>query len=136
MSAACKVEFLTKGCECLTDPMDPTNPICAYVSTDNGLVYPCDVGCCQPNCGTKKGHLPRMDVEFRPTFGGTIPPGFNVNSTDTVDGKPVIEIFKSTGTQIVYAGATGQNTNVLNITNVAPISNNTTNNNNTNTVIG
>ena len=63
-------------------------------------------------------------------------PGFNVNSTDTVDGKPVIEIFKSTGTQIVYAGATGQNTNVLNITNVAPISNNTTNNNNTNTVIG
>ena len=79
MSAACKVEFLTKGCECLTDPMDPTNPICAYVSTDNGLVYPCDVGCCQPNCGTKKGHLPRMDVEFRPTFGGTIPPGFNVN---------------------------------------------------------
>lgn len=79
MSAGCKVEFLTKGCQCLTDPMDPTNPICAYVSIDNGLVYPCDVGCCQPNCGTKLGHLPRMDVEFRPTFGGTLPPGFNVN---------------------------------------------------------
>ena len=79
MSAGCKVDFLTKGCQCLTDPMDPTNPICAYVSTDNGLVYPCDIGCCQPNCGTKPGHLPRMDVEFRPTFGGTLPPGFNVN---------------------------------------------------------
>ena len=79
MNAACKLEFMTKGCGCLTDPMDPTNPICAYVSTDNGLVYPCDIGCCQPNCGTKPGHLPRMDVEFRPTFGGTLPPGFNVN---------------------------------------------------------
>lgn len=79
MSAGCKVEFLTKGCQCLTDPMDPTNPICAYVSTDNGLVYPCDMGCCQPRCGTKPGHLPRMDVEFRPTFGATLPPGFNVN---------------------------------------------------------
>lgn len=85
MSAGCKLDFLTKGCQCLTDPMDPNNPICAYVSTDNGLVYPCDVGCCQPNCGTKPGHLPRMDVEFRQTFGGTLPPGFNVNLATNAD---------------------------------------------------
>ena len=89
MNAACSSNFLTKGCGCLSDPMDPNNPICAYVSTDNGLVYPCDVGCCQPNCGTKPGHLPRMDVEFRPTFGGTLPPGVNVNlpTNGTTDKK-------------------------------------------------
>jgi hypothetical protein len=74
---SCGVQYVTKGCQCLTDPMDPFNPICAYVGRDNGIVYPCDPGCCQPSCGTKMGHEPRMDVEFRQTFGGTLPPGFN-----------------------------------------------------------
>ena len=77
--AACNARFSTKGCECLTDPMDPYNPICGYVARDNGLVYPCDPGCCQPNCGTKKGKQPRFDIEFRPTFGGALPKGFNVD---------------------------------------------------------
>ena len=85
MSADCSDKFITKGCECLSDPMDPSNPICGYVSRDNGLVYPCDQGCCQPKCGTKPGHQPRMDVEFRQTFGGTLPPGFNVNLPTTGD---------------------------------------------------
>jgi len=75
----CGTEFLTKGCQCLTDPLDPTNFICANVNRQNGLVYPCDMGCCVPMCGTKPGHEPRKDFEFRPTFGGTLPPGFNVN---------------------------------------------------------
>lgn len=102
MSAVCNTKFLTKSCECLTDPMDPTNPICAYVSTDNGLVYPCDVGCCQPNCGTKPGHLPRMDVEFRQTFGGTLPPGFNVHlatngNTDRKNEAPFSPIQDDSG---------------------------------------
>ena len=80
MSASgCSLKYMVRGCQCLTDPMDPSNPICAYVSRDNGLVYPCDPGCCNPTCGTKVGHMPRMDVEFRQTFGGTLPPGFNVN---------------------------------------------------------
>lgn len=70
---------MTKGCQCLSDPLDPTNFICANVNRQNGLVYPCDMGCCVPMCGTKPGHEPRRDVEFRPTFGGTLPPGFNVN---------------------------------------------------------
>ena len=82
----CGVQYIIKGCQCLTDPMDPQNPICAYVSRDNGLVYPCDPGCCQPNCGTKLGHLPRMDVEFRQTFGGTLPPGFNQNLATSDEG--------------------------------------------------
>lgn len=85
---SCSSQFVVKGCECLTDPMDPTNPICAYVSRDNGLVYPCDIGCCQPNCGTKLGHQPRMDVEFRQTFGGTLPPGFNKNLETSGEGTP------------------------------------------------
>jgi len=82
----CSVQYVIKGCQCLADPMDPTNPICAYVSRDNGLVYPCDPGCCQPNCGTKLGHLPRMDIEFRQTFGGTLPPGFNKNLATSDEG--------------------------------------------------
>lgn len=102
MNAGCGINFLTKGCGCLTDPMDPTNPICAYVSSDNGLVYPCDYGCCQPTCGTKPGHMPRMDVEFRPTFGGTVPPGFNVNlkTNDNTDKKyetPFRQVQDDTG---------------------------------------
>ena len=76
---SCGVQYITKGCQCVADPMDPFNPICAYVGRDNGIVYPCDPGCCQPMCNTKKGHEPRMDIEFRQTFGGTLPPGFNQN---------------------------------------------------------
>ena len=86
MSAVCGAQYIIKGCQCLTDPMDPRNPICAYVSRDNGLVYPCDPGCCQPNCGTKLGHLPRMDIEFRKTFGGTLPPEFNKNLETSDEG--------------------------------------------------
>lgn len=86
MSALCGAQYIIKGCQCLTDPMDPRNPICAYVSRDNGLVYPCDPGCCQPNCGTKLGHLPRMDIEFRQTFGGTLPAGFNQNLETSDEG--------------------------------------------------
>ena len=82
----CGAQYIIKGCQCLTDPMDPRNPICAYVSRDNGLVYPCDPGCCQPNCGTKLGHLPRMDIEFRKTFGGTLPPEFNKNLETSDEG--------------------------------------------------
>ena len=85
---SCGVQYITKGCQCLTDPMDPFNPICAYVGRDNGIVYPCDPGCCQPNCGTVKGHEPRMDIEFRQTFGGTLPPGFNENLITNGDPSP------------------------------------------------
>ena len=75
----CGSDFMTKYCQCLSDPLDPTNKICAFVDREKGLVYPCDIGCCVPICGTKPGQEPRRDVEFRPTFGGTLPPGFNVN---------------------------------------------------------
>jgi hypothetical protein len=49
------------------------------VNRQNGIVYPCDIGCCTPICGTKPGQEPRKDIEFRQTFGGTLPPGFNEN---------------------------------------------------------
>jgi hypothetical protein len=75
----CGSEFMTKGCQCLTDPLDPTNFICANINRQNGLVVPCDIGCCVPICGTKPGQIPKKDVEFRPTSGGALPPGFNIN---------------------------------------------------------
>jgi hypothetical protein len=71
----CKQEFLNKGCMCLADPMDPWKTICAYINRENGLVYPCDTGCCVPRC-QGQGSGPRFDVEIRPSGGVTLPPGF------------------------------------------------------------
>jgi hypothetical protein len=71
--------------------MDPTNYICAYVNRQNGIVYPCDMGCCTPMCGTKPGHEPRKDIEFRQTFGGTLPAGFNVNLATSAEPTQVFD---------------------------------------------
>lgn len=72
---SCRQEFLNKGCMCLADPMDPLKTICAYINRENGLVYPCDTGCCAPRC-MDQGMGPRFDVEIRPSGGVTLPPGF------------------------------------------------------------
>lgn len=80
MNAAsnCSVEFLTKYCQCLPDVMDPTANICGYVNRQNGLVYPCEPGCCAPSCGTRFGIIPQIGLEFRPSTI-SLPPGFNEN---------------------------------------------------------
>jgi len=77
-SSNCSVEFLTRYCQCLPDVTDPGQVICGYVNRENGLVYPCEPGCCAPTCGSKIGLMPRIGLEFRPS-AGVLPPDFNVN---------------------------------------------------------
>lgn len=69
---ACSAKFTLKFCDCLPDPMDPSSTICGYVNKQNGLVYPCDVGCC-PRC-PNQGIQPPEKVELRK--GQTLPAGF------------------------------------------------------------
>lgn len=78
MSAQCASEFVNKYCECLPDPVEPGSTICGYINRQNGLVYPCDVGCCQPACNNP-GRQPPQRVELRKSKGTTLPPGFNLN---------------------------------------------------------
>jgi hypothetical protein len=63
---------------CLTDPLDVNSSICGYLNRKNGLVYPCDLGCCAPSCHNV-GKIPRFNQEFRRSGDGSLPPGFNVN---------------------------------------------------------
>lgn len=75
--SACDAKFAMKFCDCLPDPIDPSATICGYVNKQNGLVYPCDVGCCAkcPNQGTQ----PSQRIELRKSKGTTLPPGFGQN---------------------------------------------------------
>lgn len=75
---SCRQEFVNQGCMCLADPMDPYTTVCGYINRQNGLVYPCDMGCCVPKCD-HMGHAPRVGVEFRKSSGTDLPEGFNVN---------------------------------------------------------
>jgi len=79
----------------MTDPMDITAMICGYINKQNGLVYPCDLGCCTPAC-SNIGVMPQFNQEFRPSGDGAVPPGFNVNlpqsdePTDTKGAAPFL----------------------------------------------
>jgi|688.fasta_scaffold388259_2 hypothetical protein len=79
MTQTCNQEFVMQGCMCLADPMDPYTTVCGYINRQNGLVYPCDPGCCVPKCTGGSAHAPRMGVEMRASTGITLPDGFNVN---------------------------------------------------------
>jgi len=73
----CKGEFVSKNCLCLADPMDPYDFICGYVNKQNGLVYPCDPGCCGGKCNkTVSGVRFKIDPS---QYSDNLPPNFNVN---------------------------------------------------------
>lgn len=73
--STCKQEFLNKGCMCLANPLNPWKTVCGYINRENGLVFPCDEGCCIPSCdGPAFG--PRFDQEVRRSTGTELPPGF------------------------------------------------------------
>lgn len=84
----CKQEFVNQGCMCLADPMDPWSTICGYINKQNGLVYPCDEGCCVPKCD-HMGHAPRVGIETRRSAGTDLPPGFNVNLPQSDEPTPI-----------------------------------------------
>jgi len=73
----CSSEFVIKNCECLPDPMDPSDHVCGYVNIQNGLVYPCDPGCCKGKCNKA---LTGVRFKIEPTqYSDILPPGFNIN---------------------------------------------------------
>lgn len=78
MNAGCQAQYITKGCSCLADPTNPDVTICAYVKVENGVVTPCDAGCCAPDCTSPNQMLQRFDIDFRPTYGGALPPDFGL----------------------------------------------------------
>lgn len=73
--SACSSKFITKNCQCLSDPMNPLATICGYIDRRNGLVYPCDLGCCVPAC-MGLGKQPPGAVQFRKSDGNKLPPGY------------------------------------------------------------
>ena len=74
---SCRGEYVSKNCECLPDPMDPYNYVCGYVNKQNGLVYPCDPGCCEGKCNqTVSGVRFKIDPS---QYSDNLPEGFNVN---------------------------------------------------------
>ena len=77
----CSSDLITKGCQCLSNPIDPGSQVCAYINRQNGLVSPCDAGCCVPKCNINRD-LPgilQFQNEFRASTGTALPPGFGVN---------------------------------------------------------
>jgi len=73
----CRGEFVLKNCLCLPDEMDPSSKVCGYVNKQNGLVYPCDIGCCGGLCNkTVAGVRFHIDPS---QYSETLPEGFNVN---------------------------------------------------------
>jgi hypothetical protein len=80
---SCSNKYLLKNCECLADPMDVYSNVCAYISKQNGLLYPCDPGCCKFSCENKDPNISRREV--RPAYGVTLPNGFGNNLQQSDD---------------------------------------------------
>jgi len=74
----CPASLLLKGCTCLSNPIAPDSQVCAYINRQNGLVTPCDNGCCVPACTSTPGvpNILQVQNELRPSSGTALPPGF------------------------------------------------------------
>lgn len=77
----CSSDLIAKGCQCIANPVDSGSQVCAYINRQNGLVLPCDSGCCVPRCNTKADApaILQFHNEFRASSGTALPPGFGVN---------------------------------------------------------
>ena len=73
---SCGAQYVLRDCTCLTDPLNFYSTVCGYVSKQNGLVYPCDAGCCLGKCENKD---PLTRVEVRPSAGIDLPAGYGSN---------------------------------------------------------
>jgi len=79
---SCGAKYVLRDCTCLADPLNFYSNICGYVSKQNGLVYPCDPGCCLGMCENKD---PVTRVEVRPSAGIDLPPGYGSNIPQSND---------------------------------------------------
>ena len=73
--SACGQEFVNKSCMCLSDPLDPWSNLCGFIDRSSGLVYPCNVGCCVPQC-PNIGQSQNLNIEMHRTGGISLPAGF------------------------------------------------------------
>jgi hypothetical protein len=80
MASSCGAQYILRDCTCLADPLNFYSNVCGYVSKQNGLVYPCDAGCCLGKCENKD---PVTRVEVRPSAGIDLPPGYGANIPQT-----------------------------------------------------
>ena len=79
--STCSSDLIAKGCQCLANPIDPGSQVCAYINRQNGLVSPCDTGCCVPRCNINRD-LPsilQFQNEFRKSTGTALPSGFGAD---------------------------------------------------------
>lgn len=74
---SCSAKYVLKNCMCLPDPLNYYETICAYISKENGLLYPCDPGCCQNACDNINPVITK--VETRPSAGVDMPEGYGFN---------------------------------------------------------
>ena len=80
---SCNARYVLNDCQCLADPMDVYSTACGYVSKIDGLVYPCDPGCCGTKCDNKNTKITR--VEVRPSAGVSLPTGYGLNLQQNED---------------------------------------------------
>ena len=73
----CRGEFVLKQCMCLADEMDPSSKVCGYINKRNGLVYPCDPGCCGGLCNRSVAGV-RFHIDPS-QYSEVLPEGFNEN---------------------------------------------------------
>ena len=78
---SCSPAYINKFCGCIADPFDVTQTMCGYTDRKNGLVFPCDPGCCNNTC---TNNAPRTNLqEIRPAAGLFVPPGYGENLPHT-----------------------------------------------------
>jgi len=88
MFSNCSAKYILADCTCLTNPLDFYSTICGRVNKQNGLVYPCDPGCCSNMCETEIPDI-LSQVESRQSAGISLPPGFGINLQQSNDPTPV-----------------------------------------------
>ena len=100
----CSSDLIAKGCMCLSNPIAPGSQICGYINRQNGLVSPCDEGCCAPACKSIS-YIPNILQaynEFRPSSGTGLPPGFGVDLVTSEQPTRVKDAYDYTEPEIRY----------------------------------
>jgi hypothetical protein len=86
--SSCSAKYILKDCTCLTNPLDYYSNICGYVNKQNGLVYPCDPGCCSGKCETTIPDI-LSQIETRQSAGISLPAGFGDKLPQSDEPTPV-----------------------------------------------
>jgi hypothetical protein len=105
MTSSCSAKYILQQCQCLADPIDRYSTVCAYISKQNGLLYPCDPGCCTFSCKNQNPNMSRQEV--RPAAGVTLPAGYgsNIPQSDEPSDFPGMSSFVDAQPRSLIPGA-------------------------------